>query len=168
MDTDTVYDDALTRHTPKVAIIGRLADVGDISARLKLARKQFRDCPIIGFADQGEDHPPGDGQTTILARRATLSDVAAAIKSAAPSLTQPSTVARGDTQAGLTALTPAQNRVLVGLMNGRLNKQIAHDMQISEATVKAHVTAVFRKLGVRTRTQAVIAARELQMAPLDG
>lgn len=60
-------------------------------------------------------------------------------------------------------LTPAQLRVLEGLMEGRLNKQIAFDMNISEATVKAHVTAVFRKLGVRNRTQAVIAAQSLHL-----
>ncbi len=61
-------------------------------------------------------------------------------------------------------LTPAQLRVLEGLMAGRLNKQIAFDMNISEATVKAHVTAVFRKLGVRNRTQAVIAAQSLHLS----
>lgn len=64
----------------------------------------------------------------------------------------------------LATLTPAQHRVLVGLMEGRLNKQIAYDMDISEATVKAHVTAVFRKLGVRNRTQAVLAAKEAGLA----
>ena len=48
-------------------------------------------------------------------------------------------------------------------MHGRMNKQIAHEMQISEATVKAHVTAVFRKLGVQNRTQAVIEARRLEL-----
>ncbi len=64
---------------------------------------------------------------------------------------------------GAADLTPAQLRVLIGLAEGRLNKQIAYDMSISEATVKAHVTAVFRKLGVRNRTQAVIAAQALQL-----
>ncbi|MFZ5609084.1 MAG: response regulator transcription factor [Pseudomonadota bacterium] len=66
----------------------------------------------------------------------------------------------------LASLTPAQLRVLVGLSLGRLNKQIAYDMGISEATVKAHVTAVFRKLGVINRTQAVLAAKALQLAPV--
>lgn len=66
-----------------------------------------------------------------------------------------------------TDLTPAQLRVLIGLAEGRLNKQIAYDMSISEATVKAHVTAVFRKLGVRNRTQAVIAAQALQLTQAD-
>ena len=64
----------------------------------------------------------------------------------------------------LATLTPAQLRVLIGLKQGRLNKQIAYDMGISEATVKAHVTAVFRKLGVINRTQAVLAAEALDVS----
>ena len=63
--------------------------------------------------------------------------------------------------ARIASLTPAQLKVLLALLNGRLNKQIAYDMSISEATVKAHMTAVFRKLNVRNRTQAVLAARAL-------
>jgi DNA-binding NarL/FixJ family response regulator len=47
------------------------------------------------------------------------------------------------------------------MTEGMLNKQIAYDLDVSEATIKAHVTAIFRKLGVRTRTQAVIAVQSL-------
>ncbi|MEM8799531.1 MAG: response regulator transcription factor [Pseudomonadota bacterium] len=63
----------------------------------------------------------------------------------------------------IATLTPAQLRVLMGLRAGRLNKQIAYDMGITEATVKAHVTAVFRKLEVINRTQAVLAADVLDV-----
>lgn len=63
----------------------------------------------------------------------------------------------------LTTLTPQQQRVLVMLTDGLLNKQIALDLEISEATVKAHITAILRKLQVQTRTQAVIAARSLEI-----
>lgn len=56
----------------------------------------------------------------------------------------------------VASLTPAQRRVLNGLADGLLNKQIAYDMGISEATVKAHMTAIFRKLGVNNRTQALL------------
>ncbi|MFQ3228726.1 LuxR C-terminal-related transcriptional regulator [Reinekea sp.] len=64
-------------------------------------------------------------------------------------------------------LTEQQLVVLKHLQEGRLNKQIAYDLEISEATVKAHVTAIFRKLGVVNRTQAVILANKLQIdAPL--
>ena len=58
-------------------------------------------------------------------------------------------------------LTPQQFRVLGMLCAGLLNKQIAYDLDVSEATVKAHVTAILRKLGVTTRTQAVLAAGRL-------
>lgn len=60
-------------------------------------------------------------------------------------------------------LTDQQLRVLQQLQQGRLNKQIAFDLNISEATVKAHVTAIFRKLGVLNRTQAVILMNRLAL-----
>lgn len=56
----------------------------------------------------------------------------------------------------LRALTPQQTRVLSMLAEGLLNKQIAYELGVSEATIKAHVSAVLQKLGVDSRTQAVI------------
>ena len=67
---------------------------------------------------------------------------------------------------GIASLTPQQFRVLVMLMQGLLNKQIAYELDVSEATIKAHVTAILRKLGVHSRTQAVIAARSLDVDSL--
>lgn len=58
--------------------------------------------------------------------------------------------------ARLGTLTPQQVRVLMMLAEGRLNKQIAYELSVSEATVKAHVSAILQKLGVESRTQAVI------------
>lgn len=63
----------------------------------------------------------------------------------------------------INELTDQQLRVLRHLQEGRLNKQIAYDLDISEATVKAHVTAIFRKLKVVNRTQAVIVANRLEI-----
>jgi len=63
----------------------------------------------------------------------------------------------------LASLTPTQLRVLTLVRDGLLNKQIAYELDISEATVKAHLTAIFRKLGVQTRTQAVMAAAALSV-----
>lgn len=63
----------------------------------------------------------------------------------------------------LQSLTPTQLRVLLHVRDGLLNKQIAHEMTISEATVKAHMTAVMQKLGVQTRTQAAMLARTLDV-----
>jgi DNA-binding NarL/FixJ family response regulator len=62
----------------------------------------------------------------------------------------------------LTTLTPQQLRVLMMLSSGLLNKQIAHELGVSEATVKAHVSAILQKLGVDSRTQAVIAAGKIE------
>ena len=59
------------------------------------------------------------------------------------------------------AMTPTQLRVLLGVLAGRLNKQIAYDLGITEATVKAHKTAIMRKLDVQNRTQALLAAQAL-------
>lgn len=56
----------------------------------------------------------------------------------------------------LQTLTPQQSRVLGMLGEGLLNKQIAFELSVSEATIKAHVSAVLQKLGVDSRTQAVI------------
>lgn len=66
----------------------------------------------------------------------------------------------------LGALTPQQFRVLMMLREGFLNKQIAHELQVSEATVKAHVSAILRKLCVESRTQAVISLSKLNTAHL--
>ena len=61
----------------------------------------------------------------------------------------------------LATLTPQQVRVLMMLSEGLLNKQIAYELAVSEATVKAHVSAILDKLGVDSRTQAVIAAAKI-------
>jgi DNA-binding NarL/FixJ family response regulator len=60
-----------------------------------------------------------------------------------------------------TQLTPTQLKVMHGVHCGLLNKQIAFDLGIAEATVKAHMTALMRKLNVRNRTQVAIAAQSL-------
>jgi DNA-binding NarL/FixJ family response regulator len=67
----------------------------------------------------------------------------------------------GDLVKRLTSLTPQQVRVLMMLSEGLLNKQIAYELNVSEATVKAHVSAILTKLGVDSRTQAVIAASKI-------
>src|SRR5688572_10482064 len=63
----------------------------------------------------------------------------------------------------LATLTPQQVRVLMMLSEGLLNKQIAYELSVLEATVKAHVSAILQKLGVESRTQAVIAASRIEV-----
>jgi DNA-binding NarL/FixJ family response regulator len=65
--------------------------------------------------------------------------------------------------ARLASLTPQQVRVLMMLSEGLLNKQIAYELSVSEATVKAHVSAILQKLGVESRTQAVITAAKIEL-----
>ncbi|MCK5088691.1 MAG: response regulator transcription factor [Hyphomicrobiaceae bacterium] len=64
--------------------------------------------------------------------------------------------------ARLATLTPQQVRVLMMLSEGLLNKQIAYKLSVSEATIKAHVSAILQKLGVDSRTQAVIAVNKIE------
>lgn len=86
----------------------------------------------------------------------------------APSgLAAPSSVSDEDRDAArrLASLTPQQFRVLGLVCSGLLNKQIAYELDVSEATVKAHMTAILRKLQVHTRTQAVMLVGRLATDP---
>jgi DNA-binding NarL/FixJ family response regulator len=73
-----------------------------------------------------------------------------------------SDAAIADLMTRMASLTPQQVRVLMMLSEGLLNKQIAYQLDVSEATVKAHVSAILQKLGVESRTQAVIAAAKIE------
>jgi len=64
---------------------------------------------------------------------------------------------RVDLAERMGTLSIAQLRVLRAIVNGHQNKQIAYDLQLAEPTVKSHLSAIFRKLGVSNRTQAVLA-----------
>jgi len=68
-----------------------------------------------------------------------------------------------DLAAKIATLTPQQYRVLCYLREGWLNKQIGYELGITEATIKAHITAIFRKLGISNRTQAVIMLSKMSL-----
>ncbi|MFV3075954.1 response regulator [Niveispirillum fermenti] len=76
-------------------------------------------------------------------------------------------VADADMAARVAGLTPQQLRVLAGIAEGKLNKQIAYEMGVVETTVKAHVTVILRRLGVVSRTQAAIVASKLALTPAE-
>ena len=78
----------------------------------------------------------------------------------------PAPSAKEEAIARLGLLTRQQAVILQLICEGKLNKQIAYDLSIAETTVKAHVTAIMRKLGVYSRTQAVLLAREVNFATL--
>ncbi|WP_350333129.1 response regulator transcription factor [Coralliovum pocilloporae] len=71
---------------------------------------------------------------------------------------------RDDVMERLASLTNQQARILQLICEGKLNKQIAYDLSIVETTVKAHVTAIMRKLGVQSRTQAALIAKQASFA----
>ena len=68
-----------------------------------------------------------------------------------------------DVAESVARLTPQQFRVVSMLVEGLLNKQIAYELDVTEATIKAHMTEIFKKLGVHSRTQAVLALNTLAL-----
>lgn len=62
-----------------------------------------------------------------------------------------------------STLSPQQMRILMMIVDGKLNKQIAATLKISEQTVKIHTSAIFRKLGVRNRTQAAVLVQKAHL-----
>lgn len=110
------------------------------------------------------------GAAAFLSKAAALPEIEATVRAALAGVRTPLDAVDDETDAmaaSIAGLTPAQLKVLLAMLGGRLNKQIAHEIGISEATVKAHVTVIFRKLGVQNRTQAVLAARALGIEPVD-
>jgi len=105
------------------------------------------------------------GATGFLRKDSDLAAIEEAIARAlqAPARTAPAAVPQGDDaiRETVAGLTPTQLKVLLAVLDGQLNKQIAHSLGMSEATVKAHMTAIMRKLDVRNRTQAALVARSL-------
>jgi len=81
-----------------------------------------------------------------------------------PAEAEETTTPSDDFARRIAELTPQQLRVLSLLSQGKLNKQIAHELSVGEATVKAHVTAILKKLVVRSRTQAVILSRRFSVS----
>jgi DNA-binding NarL/FixJ family response regulator len=126
---------------------------------------------VVSGVDQGKGMRGAQefGAVGFVSKSAGLDTIAAAIRSAlegrnafangAPA----GDAALDDMTRKVASLTPAQLKVLLGILRGRLNKQIAYELQISEGTVKAHVTALMRKLDVQSRTQAALAARALAL-----
>lgn len=109
------------------------------------------------------------GASAYIDKSAPLEEIAAIVRAVLDGeIFAPPAATTGESFAQRAAqLTPQQWRVLALMIQGDLNKQIAHKLGVGEATVKAHVTVILRKLGVRSRTQAVIEARGLTLPPAD-
>jgi DNA-binding NarL/FixJ family response regulator len=115
------------------------------------------------------------GASGFISKSASIEDIRGAVETvlgggiAAPANIE--LAAEGDPEISdlirrLQTLTPQQTRVLGMLAEGLLNKQIAYELDVSEATIKAHVSAILQKLGVDSRTQAVILLSRIGADPL--
>ncbi len=112
------------------------------------------------------------GASGFISKSANLEDIGAAIRQVLeggvsfPEIdTEPDEEAANQA-AQLASLTPQQLRVLMMVGDGLLNKQIAYELEVSEATIKAHMTAIMRKLGIFSRTQAALIAQKLDVDEL--
>jgi DNA-binding NarL/FixJ family response regulator len=137
-----------------------------------LIRLEFPAIPIIVVSASEDPATVGRandyGASGFIPKSAPCEQIAEAIRSVLSGElwfpVQPELVSRSEDAEladRLAAFTPQQLRVFMMIAEGKLNKQIAHEIGVTEATVKAHVTMILRKLGVTSRTQAVIAAAGL-------
>ena len=106
------------------------------------------------------------GASGFIPKSATYAEIARALEAVlggdiwAPATTPIRKTALTDS---IASLTPSQLKILTGLQRGLLNKQIATELGVSSATVKVHMSGMFRKLGVMNRTQAALAAQALNL-----
>jgi DNA-binding NarL/FixJ family response regulator len=146
---------------------------------LAYVQKKYSDLPIIMISanDKPETimHAKHFGALGFVSKSASIEDIRKGLHTVLSGdtyfpyqfneskyLEQDQTLA--ETTQQVSELTPQQHKVLSMIKQGLLNKQIAYDLNISEATVKAHVTAIMRKLGVNNRTQAVMKVASIDLS----
>ena len=142
---------------------------------LVLLRGQFPHVPVVMISAQEEaavvQRAREFGASGFIPKSSSLEAIQQAVRAVLdgevywPEVTDSAPALSAEARAaseGLASLTPQQFRVLSMVCEGLLNKQIAYELNVSEATIKAHVTAIFRKLNVRTRTQAALLLQQLE------
>ncbi len=143
---------------------------------LVLLRGQYPHIPVVVISAQEEspvvNRARDFGASGFIPKSSSLEEIQGAVRTVLEGGTcWPTSTGSGGplseqekvVSAQLASLTPQQFRVLTMVCDGLLNKQIAYELSVSEATVKAHVTAIFRKLGVRTRTQAALVLQQMEL-----
>ena len=131
-------------------------------------RNEFPDVPVVLVSDQSDDisldRATEFGAAGFVLKSSSCLDIVKALgafvrgkKWMSPPV--PVNDVSGEVGA-IASLSPAQFRILFGLQRGLRNKQIAFEMGVTEKTVKAYTTTMYRKLGVSSRTQALILARK--------
>ena len=160
----------LARHNDVVLVMLdlKMSDCSDFAGLLNL-RGQFPHVPVVVVSSSSDastiSRAMAFGAAGFIPKSSNRADIARAV----------STVLAGERWAppasnvmpmpeivkSVALLTPAQLQILMGLKRGLRNKEIAHEMGVTEKTVKAYTTTMYRKLGVTSRTQALIAVQTL-------
>lgn len=173
-DSFPALQNALTQHgAPDLVLLDlNMPGVRGFSSLLFL-RSEYPNVPVVVVS--GYDEPPliqrvlQFGAVGFIPKTTSLETMGEAVRAALNGTVwtpEPLPKAEKDSVDGeiankVASLSPQQLRVLLMLADGRLNKQIAHELQITEATVKAHMTVILRKLGLARRTQAAVLAQRL-------
>ena len=173
-DSFPALQNALTTHgAPDLILLDlNMPGVRGFSSLLFL-RSEYPTVPVVVVS--GYDEPPliqrvlQFGASGFIPKTTSLETMGEAVRAALNGtvwtpepLPKPTTDSvDGEIAAKVASLSPQQLRVLLMLADGRLNKQIAHELSITEATVKAHMTVILRKLGLARRTQAAVLAQRL-------
>lgn len=144
---------------------------------LVFIRGQFPDLPVMVISANEEvcvmQQAIGYGASGFIPKSSTTETIETALRTVLAgeiylpvNITQEESVENSNLEIAqrFASLTPHQYRVFNLLREGKLNKQIAYELNVSEATVKAHITPIFRKLNVSNRTQAVLLADRLAVA----
>ena len=182
IETAGCLDSALQRleagPLPDVAVLDlNLPDVNGLDGLIRL-RQALREVPVLVVSSLADNRmiaaclqAGAAGFVAKSARREAFCAAFDALRLGEVYLPEGYVGAAADTQqeaaiARLGLLTRQQTRILQLICEGKLNKQIAFELTIAETTVKAHVTAIMRKLGVQSRTQAVLIAGEASFSNL--
>ncbi len=171
---DEVVEAAGTAETDLILLDLKMPGVQGFSGLIYL-RAQFPDIPVVVVSASEEAaiirRAISFGASGFIRKSASAQQMQAALRAVlAGELAVPEDISldapeeQDDIARRLSTLTPQQMRVLMMLREGLLNKQIAYELGVSEATIKAHVSAILQKLGVESRTQAVIAASRVDGA----
>ncbi|HMH63948.1 MAG TPA: response regulator transcription factor [Rhizomicrobium sp.] len=165
---------ALLRESRDVALILldiKVPDCGGFVGLFQL-RKEFPQIPIIVLSTSGNaetvSRAVAFGAAGFILKSAPCDAISHTLKNtlSGESWTPVPIVASTDQGNPIASLSPALLRVLGGLKRGLRNKQIAFEMNVSEKTVKAYMSTIYRKLGVNNRMQALILLQEVLVEPV--
>lgn len=166
-----------SRFAPGLVLLDlKLPDVTGLSGFVQI-REELPDVPIILISSESSNDlihtVMSMGAAGFISKNASQSELSAALERvqqgerfvpdgySKPQSSPNPDFDKQDVARKIADLTPQQARIMRLICDGKPNKQIAYEMSLAEATVKAHVTALLRRLGVRNRTQAAILARDI-------